>query len=109
MKQALAVVIFAIVAQAPSHAAVLIGAGVDPCGRWTAETADSNSPQALQDEQWVLGYLSAAGQHGGKGADPLKRVDASAVWTWVDNYCHAHPSAHIADAAAAFNAAHSRH
>jgi len=88
---------------------MVIGAGVDPCGRWTAETAASNSPQALQDEQWVLGYLSAAGQHGGKGADPLKGGDASAVWTWIDNYCHAHPSAHIADAAEAFNAAHGHH
>jgi hypothetical protein len=57
----------------------------------------------------VLGYLSAAGQHGGKGADPLKGGDASAVWTWIDNYCHAHPSAHIADAAEAFNAAHGHH
>jgi hypothetical protein len=109
MKHALAVLIFVTMAEAPSHAAMVIGAGVDPCGRWTAETAASDSPQALQDEQWVLGYLSAVGQHGGKGADPLKGTDASAVWTWIDNYCRAHPSAHIADAAEAFNAANGHH
>jgi len=108
MKHALAVLIFVTMAEAPSHAAMIIGAGVGLCGRWTADTAASNSPQALQDEQWVLGYLSAVGQHGGKGADPLKGVDASAAWTWIDNYCRANPSAHIADAADAFNAAHRR-
>jgi hypothetical protein len=91
----------------PSHAAMVIGAGVDPCGKWSADRAIPNSPQALQDEQWALGYLSAVGQHGGKGADPLKGANASAVWTWIDKFCVAHPSAHIADAVEAANAAHS--
>jgi hypothetical protein len=106
MRLALAAWIFVIMAEVPSHAATVIGAGVDPCGRWLADTAASNSPQALQDEQWVLGYLSAVGQHGGPEADPLKAVDASAVWTWIDHYCRANPSAHIADAAEAFNVTH---
>jgi hypothetical protein len=108
MKLALTVLFFATMAAVQSHAAMVIGAGVDPCGKWTADRAVSNSPQALQDEQWALGYLSAVGQHGGKGADPLKGADAFAVWTWIDNYCRAHPSAHIADAVEAANAAHSR-
>jgi hypothetical protein len=71
-----------------------------------ADTAASNSPQAVQDEQWVLGYLSAVGQHGGPEADPLDGQVASGVWAWIDDYCRVHPSAHIADAAEAFNITH---
>jgi hypothetical protein len=107
MRIAIAVLIFVTMAAVPGRAAMVIGAGVDPCGRWTADRASPNSPQALQDEQWALGYLSAVGQHAGKRADPLKGADASAVWAWIDSFCRAHPSAHIADAVEAANAAHS--
>jgi hypothetical protein len=82
--------IFVTMAQVPSHAAMVIGAGVDTCDQWTADRTDPHSPQALQDEQWALGYLSAVGQHGGKGADPLDGVSASGVWTWIDTFCRAY-------------------
>src|ERR1700741_2441436 len=109
MRFASTVLILMALVEAPSHAATVIGAGVDPCARWTADTATSSSPQALQDEQWVLGNLSAVGQHGTLGADPLKGANAAAAWTWIDNYCRTHPTAHIADAAEAFSVAHRRH
>jgi hypothetical protein len=104
MKLALAALIFVTMAEAPSRAAMFIGAGVDACGQWTADRTVPKSPQALQDEQWVLGYLSAVGQHAGKGTDPLDGVNAFGVWTWIDTFCRAHPTAHIADAVEAFNA-----
>ena len=104
MRTALAILIFLIMAETPSRAAMLIGAGVDTCGQWTANRTLPHSPQALQDEQWALGYLSAVGEHGDKGADPLDGVSALGVWTWIDTFCRDHPSAHIADAVEAFNA-----
>ena len=51
-------------------------------------------------EQWLLGFLTGTADlaatpgviEPGK-LDPLRGVDAEAVWAWVDNYCHAHPLA----------------
>lgn len=83
-----------------------IGAGIDSCGTWTADRSNPRGVAALQDEQWVVGFLSGVGFVNQDGDDPLIGVDAEAVWAWIDNYCHANPLASIARAAAQFYMAH---
>jgi hypothetical protein len=84
----------------------IIGAGVDSCGTWMADRHHPRSPDALQDEQWVLGFLSGVGYEGGEGVDPLNDMEANGVWAWIDNYCQAYPIETITTAAKAFNSAH---
>jgi hypothetical protein len=79
----------------------------------SAETADFNGARrglsscgqtAGVYEQWVIGFLSGIGYEGiGQGDDTLAGVDANGVWTWVDNYCRAHPLDQIVTAAKAFD------
>ena len=86
----------------------LIGAGTDACATWTADRRTPDGKAALQDAQWVVGYLSGIGYEGPSDVDPLNGVDAEAVWTWIDNYCRAHPMDEIRAAAEAFFHAHPR-
>jgi hypothetical protein len=85
----------------------LIGSGVESCGTWTASRRQSEFA-AIQPAQWILGFLSGAGYMSSEGVDPLNRVDAQAVWAWVDNYCLAHPLESIEQAGVAFIDAHPR-
>ena len=55
-------------------------------------------------EQWVVGFLSGIGYEGiGQGDDRLAGVGANGVWTWVDNYCRAHPLDRIVTASKVFD------
>jgi hypothetical protein len=91
-----------------------IGSGIDSCGSWTANRpaytpgglATQSFQNALQDQAWVLGFLSGIGFVAKNGADPLDGVDAEGVWAWIDNYCRAHPIEVLGQAAAAFYYAH---
>jgi hypothetical protein len=89
-----------------------IGAGLDSCGTWTSDRRSPWSADAMQEEQWVLGFLTAIGYTGNTnpGAEgnqnPLKGMDANGVWAWIDNYCRVNPIERIEDAAAAFNNVH---
>jgi hypothetical protein len=51
-----------------------------------------------------LGFLSGIGFTA--DGDPLAGMDAEGVWSWVDNYCRAHPIEKIAKAAAEFDRIH---
>ena len=90
-----------------------IGSGTVSCGSWTAYrpayipggSATLSSQNALQNQAWVLGFLSGVGFIG-NGDDPLNGMDAQGVWAWIDNYCQAHPIENIAQAAAAFYHVH---
>ena len=85
---------------------VEIGAGLDSCGTWTADRRSPGGSAALQDEQWVLGFLTGAADIGPIDADPMRDVDAHAIWAWIDNYCRAKPLDKIIKAAEAFYRAH---
>jgi hypothetical protein len=89
-----------------ASAFTLIGAGVDSCGTWTADRRHPSGSPALQDGEWVLGFLSGIGYEGAASIDPLQGVDAQAVLAWVDNYCQVNPLDKISDAAKAFYKAH---
>jgi hypothetical protein len=104
----LALAILAAVAAAPSVAAkyeyASVGFGNSSCGSWTATRRDGG---AQTHQQWVVGFLSGVDfVKADEGVDPLKGVDAQAVWAWVDNYCRVHPLDYIGVAAASFVRAH---
>ena len=85
------------------------GAGNDSCGTWSADRRVPYAPPALQDTQWILGFLSGVGFMAKvAGIDPLHGVDSQAVLAWIDNYCRDNPLSSIADAGAAFKYAHPR-
>jgi hypothetical protein len=64
--------------------------------------ATEGSQTLLQEQAWVLGFLSGVGFVGDNGNNPLDGVDAYGVCGWIDNYCRANPIEMIAKAAAAF-------
>ncbi len=92
----------------PRHASafMVIGTGLESCGTWTANRRYPNSIAAVMDEQWILGFLAGVGDAIPSDADPLRGVDAQAVWAWVDNYCHANPLDQIIRAGEAIFRAH---
>jgi hypothetical protein len=98
---------------APARAYRSIGSGTESCGSWTASRREVDpgrsvtpgSQAALQEMQWVLGFLAGVG-YGSVDLDPLNNVDAQGVWAWVDNYCQAHALEKIREAAQAFVNAH---
>ena len=79
----------------------LIGAGMSSCEIWTADRTARNV-DAVQDEQWVVGYLSGVAIWT-PDLNPMKGVNAQAVWAWMDNYCREHPLVAIKDAASALS------
>jgi hypothetical protein len=90
----------------PAAAETFAGVGIDhSCERWTADQGQ-DGVTARQDEQWVLGYLSAVADW--TDFDPLHGIDAQGVWAWMDNYCQANPLVKITEAASAFVREHPR-
>ena len=84
----------------PAAAETFAGAGIDrSCERWTADRRQ-DGVTARQDEQWVLGYLSAVADW--TDFDPMHGIDGQDVWAWMDNYCQANPLVKITEAASAF-------
>jgi hypothetical protein len=105
MKPVLTRVFLAVVLTAGSAEAGMynmIGAGVSSCGVWIADRRDGgSSPAALQDEEWVLGFLPGVG-YGTASLNPLNGMDAEGVAAWIGTYCRKHPIATIGFATDAF-------
>lgn len=89
--------------------AVTYGAGGDSCGTWLATRNAKDTGGMLTSSlynQWLLGWVSAAGYYGEALGKPLgkpmrlRTTDGAALFAWVDNYCREHPLDPIALAAA---------
>ena len=80
--------------------------GVVACDAWGAHRAVSGA--AAAEEQWIIGFLAGIGHMRLGELEPLHAIDPGSVWIWIDDYCRAHPTAAIAQAAAAFTVAHPR-
>jgi hypothetical protein len=100
---------------AAAHAYTFMGTGTDTCGSWTANRAENAKPgpltsgslRALQQAEWIVGFLSGIGAMGEtKGFNPLNGIDGAGVRAWFDNYCREHPLETIDDAGHAFLHAH---
>jgi hypothetical protein len=120
MRVSLAMIVTAIIAIGAvieARARTMIGGSASTsCGAWTTERSHlipgvPVGPEyinAMEDESWVLGFLSGIGFANQNGDDPLSGVDTDGIWAWVDNYCRDHPLDTIAKAATAFYHAHPR-
>jgi hypothetical protein len=75
-----------------------VGVGVS-CGAWQ-EARRARNVQAIGQESWVLGYVSASNAFAVATTqnDFLAAVDAEAIWAWLDNYCRQHPLEKLAKA-----------
>jgi hypothetical protein len=73
----------------------VLGHGLSLCSAWTEARKTYNVDQ-IPMEHWVAGYLSEANFVGPDLQAPdipdlLKGEDWTALTTWIDNYCAAHP------------------
>lgn len=59
----------------------------------------------LPPPAWGLGYLSGAASYS-SDLDPLRAMDADAVFYWIDNYCRIHPLDRFVKALDAFVSEH---
>ena len=84
---------------------MIAGLGTVSCGAWTTARHDKG---AWGYEQWVFGYLSGTADNLGGAVDPLRGLDKQAVWSWMDNYCRAHPLEKIYKASRVFLKEHPR-
>lgn len=85
----------------------VLGVGSASCGNWTQSRALERTVRAISPnlpttnaEGWLLGFITGVGWVG--PTDPGAYTDAVGVAGWVDNYCQAHPTDQIVDAAKAF-------
>jgi hypothetical protein len=101
----LAAVLMTGSAEAQPQTFAIMGLGTASCGSWTAAR---RSGQALGYEQWTVGFAAGTASALGpsKGFDPLRGLDANAVWAWIDNYCRVHPLETVETAAFQFVLAH---
>jgi hypothetical protein len=75
----------------------VIGAGVDSCGTWTAE---SRIALGFQNKSWVLGYVTGYNRYGlAIDSNVAHGTNAAGIIGWIDNYCRANPLDSIAAAA----------
>ena len=97
----------AFLASHQAHAVRFIGAGTMQCSAWTSDHQHPTSPNAIMQDQWVLGFISGgAARDPDDSFDPLHGLEAFDVLRWVANWCQASPLDPIANAAGAFMLAH---
>jgi hypothetical protein len=85
---------------APTHN--IMGEGMAPCMVWSQVRVGK---QGDRFESWVLGFLSGVAT-ANLDYDPLRGAGAAGVWTWIDNWCQAHPNKLVVDAVTAFAGEH---
>jgi len=78
---------------------VIFGAGGRPCGSWL-QVRSQALPDSAMLQSWVLGYITSinanvlmVSQDVANGAHPDE------LFSWIDNYCAAHPLDSLARAA----------
>ena len=71
--------------------------GTRSCSDWMKSRSTDKSLKLtrLNNETWLLGYLS--GLSSGSGKDALANTNNSSIFTWMDNYCQKNPMNNISD------------
>jgi hypothetical protein len=86
----------------PAHASdqyVILGAGGRPCGSWL-QVRSQALPDSAVLQSWVLGYVTSFNANVlTVGQDVTKGTSPDALFSWVDDYCAAHPLDSVARAA----------
>ena len=96
-------VLLGLLCIAPARAAdeyVILGAGSRPCGSWLQARSQA-TPDSAVLQSWVLGYITSINanvltitQDVADGSTP------DGLYSWIDNYCAAHPLDSVARATA---------
>jgi hypothetical protein len=101
----LALLLLAPPVAAPSRAAsnqyVILGAGSRPCGSWLQQRSQA-LPESAILQSWVLGYVTSVNANLlSVNQDVTAGATPDALFSWIDNYCAAHPLDSLARAASA--------
>lgn len=78
----------------------ILGDGNESCGSWSA---DRRANQSVDDQQWVLGYITAANgitMYATKHSTKMN-TDNDGVFGWIDNFCEKNPTYNLWQAATA--------
>lgn len=80
---------------------VIFGAGGRPCGSWL-QLRSQALPDSAVLQSWVLGYVTSVNANLlSVHRDVTGGAQPDALFTWIDNYCAAHPLDSLARATAA--------
>ncbi len=94
----------ALLLVAPARAAsdyVILGAGSRPCGSWL-QVRSQALPDSAALQSWVLGYVTSVNAiFLTSSPDVTQGANPDALFSWIDNYCAAHPFDSLARATAA--------
>jgi hypothetical protein len=84
-----------------SQTFTVLGFGNESCGTWNI---DRQSDEAIGDEAWVLGFVSAsnAALMGSTKKNVTITTDMNGVFGWIDNYCKNNPTNNLTTATEAF-------
>jgi hypothetical protein len=101
----LAILFLALSVAAPCRAAgnqyVIFGAGSRPCGSWL-QLRSQALPESAILQSWVLGYVTSVNANLlSVDQDVTAGAAPDALFSWIDNYCAAHPLDSLARAAGA--------
>ena len=78
---------------------VILGAGGRPCGNWL-QVRSQALPDSAVLQSWVLGYVTSVNANVlTVNQDVAKGDSPNALFSWIDDYCAAHPLDSIARAA----------
>jgi len=78
---------------------VIFGAGSRPCGSWL-QVRSQALPDSTVLQSWVLGYITSINANVLKiSQDVASGASSDALFSWIDNYCAAHPLDSLARAA----------
>ena len=80
---------------------VIFGAGSRPCGSWLQLRSQALPDSAIL-QSWVLGYVTSVNANLlSVNQDVTGGAEPDALFSWIDNYCAAHPLDSLARAASA--------
>jgi hypothetical protein len=78
---------------------VIFGAGGRPCGSWL-QVRSQASPDSAMLQSWVLGYITSVNANVLMvSRDVANGSSPDALFSWIDDYCAAHPLDSLARAA----------
>jgi hypothetical protein len=86
-----------LAATSSTYATTVIGLGSEDCGSWINNENDSIA--ASSQVNWILGFLSALNATRPDGVDILAGQSGAGIYLAVHNYCVAHPTGWVEDAA----------
>src|SRR5271165_3427144 len=79
--------------------ATIYGSGTSSCGNWVTVRSKKKSGTTTNQEQWLLGFLTAFNGVGRGTNDIAEGTDLDGLFVWIDNYCKGHPLEMLASAA----------